>query len=612
MKSFMKIIISISLALTQSFGLTQATASDYKVPTAYNTSDVTKFPAGSAKLFFDTSLGSEFGITFKVPAEEFAKLPLGSTFELYQVDSNGEQVDLLIEYTGSFGDDFTGNIYRLTPEGKELISGEELNTLRSQHLDKLASESELRGSGGPVKGESSQGSGFGEAIGVATVVAGFIGGVDGLSQVGIQSAKTLKANLSSNQVAIAEWASKISEISSKIDVGLKAYEAAGAANLGQSFRDWNTETRFLDGLDEKFPGVLSNYPGAISPIAASANSKLGKILKSQDKDYQNYWKKTAGLKQLSKNKKILFYSGLSSLRQADNYLADGNADLTLKMSKMAGIYMDVLNGSLEGVAASFAEIGEGIDEVKNLGVSIIENINNPAKLKDMFTDYVKSLPDLKEQIEAEVLKNYEILKNGSAYERSKLISKITTDAVVDYVSGGLGRAVRSTKYAKRMANIINKTKTDLKDVISRAKKAEIDKLLSTAEVKKYYKQIGDSLIVKVPGMQRIAPGVWQSAEGLVYGPDKYYSNRFNHVLAHTKSVSKNVHTKFIFTEPSKVSSLLDESYRKAKSLDLIKDSKKQSIVVDLGREIGTQGETKLVLVLKDFNKVVTAYPEALQ
>ncbi|MGG0940322.1 RHS repeat-associated core domain-containing protein [Brevibacillus centrosporus] len=99
---------------------------------------------------------------------------------------------------------------------------------------------------------------------------------------------------------------------------------------------------------------------------------------------------------------------------------------------------------------------------------------------------------------------------------------------------------------------------------------------------------------------------WKSSQGLIYGYDRNYGNRVKHVLEHTKpNPNKANHTVFSDNK-TEVLSLVDEAWA-LKKTPVPGDP--GAYIVDMGRKIGTQGETKIRIVVKPgTSEIITAYP----
>jgi hypothetical protein len=97
-----------------------------------------------------------------------------------------------------------------------------------------------------------------------------------------------------------------------------------------------------------------------------------------------------------------------------------------------------------------------------------------------------------------------------------------------------------------------------------------------------------------------------SPAGLVYGSDKNFVNRVDHVLAHTQpDPTKPTHTVFN-VQGDQALALVDEAWLK-RGAPAPNDAK--AFVVDMGRPVGTNGETRIRLVVDPATKeITTAYP----
>jgi RHS repeat-associated protein len=100
--------------------------------------------------------------------------------------------------------------------------------------------------------------------------------------------------------------------------------------------------------------------------------------------------------------------------------------------------------------------------------------------------------------------------------------------------------------------------------------------------------------------------VHESPAGLLYGPDRKFGNRVDHVLAHTSAdPSKPKHTVFNVGGDDALA-LVDEAWLNRGSPEA---GDPMAFVVDMGRTVGTNGETSIkVIADPKTNYVVTAYP----
>lgn len=99
---------------------------------------------------------------------------------------------------------------------------------------------------------------------------------------------------------------------------------------------------------------------------------------------------------------------------------------------------------------------------------------------------------------------------------------------------------------------------------------------------------------------------WVSKEGLIYGPDKKFGTRINHILQHTKpNTSKLNHTVFTIAG-DELFDLIDFAWSK-RGVALADDP--GTYIVELEKIIGTQGEKAIkIVVIPGTTQVITAYP----
>lgn len=108
-------------------------------------------------------------------------------------------------------------------------------------------------------------------------------------------------------------------------------------------------------------------------------------------------------------------------------------------------------------------------------------------------------------------------------------------------------------------------------------------------------------------LKLIGNNIWESPGGLVYGPDKKFGNRLQHVLAHTTpNLQKKTHTVFSIP-PNKIIELIDEAWA-IKGAPLPLDP--CAYIVDMKKIVGTSGEKSLLIAVKTpgCKEIVSAYP----
>jgi filamentous hemagglutinin len=106
-----------------------------------------------------------------------------------------------------------------------------------------------------------------------------------------------------------------------------------------------------------------------------------------------------------------------------------------------------------------------------------------------------------------------------------------------------------------------------------------------------------------------AAKTWTSVAGLVYGQGSIHGNRVLHVLAHTvPDPSKAAHSVFSVAR-NELIALIDEAWLARVGLGTLQSNGNRFWVVNMGRQVGTAGETSIKIVVKDgTTDVITAYP----
>lgn len=100
---------------------------------------------------------------------------------------------------------------------------------------------------------------------------------------------------------------------------------------------------------------------------------------------------------------------------------------------------------------------------------------------------------------------------------------------------------------------------------------------------------------------------WISKAGLIYGPDKLYGSRVNHILHHTKPAPhKPKHSIFLAKRRKDIFDLIDEAWLTIKNPWC---NLKGEFNIRMNRAIGTLGEKILrIIVIPGTAQIITAYP----
>lgn len=111
-----------------------------------------------------------------------------------------------------------------------------------------------------------------------------------------------------------------------------------------------------------------------------------------------------------------------------------------------------------------------------------------------------------------------------------------------------------------------------------------------------------------PGtLENIGNTLWKSKQGIIYGFDPKFGNRVKHVLAHTvPDATKAKHSVFN-VDRTKVIGLVDDAWTRRVGSGTL-SGKYRVWEVDMGRAIGTLGETRMRLVFRDgLMEIISAY-----
>lgn len=113
--------------------------------------------------------------------------------------------------------------------------------------------------------------------------------------------------------------------------------------------------------------------------------------------------------------------------------------------------------------------------------------------------------------------------------------------------------------------------------------------------------------------KKVSTPVYVSPAGVRYGadPSARFDSRIDHIMAHTQEdASKRKHSVFLVKTRQDVLALIDEAWQKRGPPH--KQGKKyvrDIYDIDMGREIGSEGEHTLRLITEaDSSDIVTAYP----
>ncbi|GBF58729.1 hypothetical protein PbB2_02417 [Candidatus Phycosocius bacilliformis] len=103
---------------------------------------------------------------------------------------------------------------------------------------------------------------------------------------------------------------------------------------------------------------------------------------------------------------------------------------------------------------------------------------------------------------------------------------------------------------------------------------------------------------------------WTSPAGLIYEQGSVHGNRIKHVLDHsTANPNKPVHSVFDAGR-SDVLGLIDEAWTARSGPGILQKNGNRYWSVDMGRQVGTAGQTHVRIVVRDgTTRVITSFPE---
>ncbi len=103
---------------------------------------------------------------------------------------------------------------------------------------------------------------------------------------------------------------------------------------------------------------------------------------------------------------------------------------------------------------------------------------------------------------------------------------------------------------------------------------------------------------------------WESNEGLFYGMGSKHGNRVLHVLEHLKPNPKKKKHSVFETDEQGLIELIDEAWSNRESgYTELQSNGNRIYDIDMGRKIGTEGQTEIRIVVKDGSEsIITAYP----
>lgn len=189
-------------------------------------------------------------------------------------------------------------------------------------------------------------------------------------------------------------------------------------------------------------------------------SSEGSLVRHLANKYQVQWSDTFGMQASTTQEKIAYSTGLAMLKSADRRLADGQFGKGASHAKASELLLNVSSGFTEGFAEAAQELAETApilaSALKNF---VVDGINDPSTMVEKSQTLLNAVPEIADAIKQDLIKDFEIIKNGSSFERSKLLGKVALDVSVSFITGGTTKIIKST--GSTAAKVVRKT-TDAK------------------------------------------------------------------------------------------------------------------------------------------------------
>lgn len=171
-------------------------------------------------------------------------------------------------------------------------------------------------------------------------------------------------------------------------------------------------------------------------------SPYGQVVRRTANKYQNIWGTTNGLQTLTSSEKQVYHAGVITLKQADTYLANSNAKQGLPLLNISNLLADGVSGFTEGMISNFNEQIQAVPYLaKTVSKLTSDIVEDPSLLGAYAYSIAMSAPDMADGFIAYASNFWDIVQNGSSYERGKLLGELTTDFLIGAATAGVGKTV---------------------------------------------------------------------------------------------------------------------------------------------------------------------------
>lgn len=202
------------------------------------------------------------------------------------------------------------------------------------------------------------------------------------------------------------------------------------------------------------PNGKPYFTGPVQPYGfrTSALSEEGQLLNNLAIDYAEEWNRREGFAKSPSHEAAVYFSGAVLLQSADSQFFSGDitagkklvnaSKFLLQVSKgfVEGFYNDgalALIESLPGLAMTLKELSDNIDR------AMVDPKFAEVYFPELANKIIVAVPEIADQMVKDIIKDFNTLKSGSAYDRARLLGRITFDRIVDTVTTGATRGLGS-------------------------------------------------------------------------------------------------------------------------------------------------------------------------
>lgn len=278
-----------------------------------------------------------------------------------------------------------------------------------------------------------------------------------LKHVEYEFSSEVKSRLE-NQVQNALIAKNYSKISELIEVSLNSEDGL----LPELSRYTNNDRVFL-------PETINPSLGA-SPLSGlelnlDQKTQVGQVATRVANKIQTAWAVERGLKNSSSKNVLRHISSLGFYQQGLD-VAEYNQIEALNYFSLSSLIIDSGMGFSSGISEAFESSITSIPILANAGFNFAKNAaTKEGYLEETYLSLVENLPVITQAIQTQLIEAWDLVQNGSAYERSKLVGNLSFEVLTTFATGGSSAlAIRGGK----VATITKKSAEAFKNLSNRA------------------------------------------------------------------------------------------------------------------------------------------------